>query len=54
MTSFGLVQTRVALLARHYKIKAFSFMGSSLLSVGKSVFLILGKLNHAKIAIEGR
>jgi hypothetical protein len=34
-------------LARHYKAKAFSFMGSSLLSVGKSVTLRLGKLNHA-------
>ena len=35
-------------MAKHHKAKAFSFMGSSLLSAGKSVTLRLGKLNHAK------
>ena len=51
-TRKGVVQTRVTLLAKHHKAKAFRFIGSSLLSTGKSVTLRLGKLNHAK-KIEG-
>ena len=43
-----MVQTRVTLLAKHHKAKAFSFMGSNLLIAGKSVTLRLGKLNHAR------
>ena len=39
----GVVQTRVTLLAKHHKAKTFSFMGSSLLTTGKSVTLRLGK-----------
>ncbi len=50
----GVVQTRVTLLARHHKAKAFSSMGSSLLSVRKSVTLRLGKLNHAGVTITGK
>ncbi|GEM_PF-2100403 len=47
MASCAWFKRWLQLLANHHKSKAFSLMGSSLLSAGKSVTMELGKLNHA-------